>query len=203
MFAVGVVALSGTPVGAVTNTQVKSKALALNDMPAGWSVDNSSSGGVSNVGGCLAGLEALKKPPRGIARAEVEYTDGQYPSLQETVEAGKGAVTRYNKFLKILDSCKTLSFTSSGLKVTGNVGAMSFPTVGDSSHAFAMNLEADGQTFGVDLVLFRVGEYDGDMLYLDVSPDPSTVETFATESVNKIEGKPVSAPSTSNSSGTL
>ncbi len=180
-----------------TNAQVKSKALALSDMPAGWSVDNSSSGDVNNVGGCLAGLQALKKkPPKGLARAEVKYTDGQLPSLLETVEAGKGSVGRYNKLLGILNKCKSLSYTTGGVHVTGSVGAISFPRIGDSSHAFAMNLQAEGESAGVDLVLFRVGEYDGDLLYFDLTPDPSTVQAFVREAVNKIQGKPATPPTT-------
>lgn len=197
VLAMFLIALVTTTAGATTSAQVKAKALALSDMPTGWSVDNSSSGGVSNVGGCLTGLQALKKrPPKGLARAEVKYTDGQAPSLQETVEAGKGSVARYDKLLGILNKCKSLSYTVDGVHVTGRVGAMSFPRFGASSHAFAMNLQAEGESAGVDLVLFQVGEYDGDLLYFDLSPDPSTVQAFVMEAVNKIQGKAATPPTT-------
>ena len=56
---------------------------------------------------------------------------------------------------------------------------MSFPKVGDSSAAFAINLTTQGVAFGIDLIMFRVGEILGDVVYEDLgSPDPSTVEGF-------------------------
>jgi hypothetical protein len=188
------VTLAG-PATAVTKSQVAARALSLQNMPTGWSVANSSGGSVSAVGGCLKGLEAMKKRAKGIVRASVTYQDGTVPQLGEIIEAGSGAIARYRKFTAILSDCKDISFSASGSKVTGTVGAMSFPKVGDSSSAYAVNLTVQGQTLGIDFVFFRVGQFDGELSYGDISPDPDVVSAFATEAVNKILGKTTSPPS--------
>jgi hypothetical protein len=181
--------------GGISKSEVQSKALSLSNMPTGWSVDNSAaSGGLSSGSGCLSALAALKKPAKSVIKSEVYYTDGTLPSLQETVEAGNGAADRYAKYLKTLNHCTTLSFSAGGQKVTGTVGAMSFPPIGNSSRAYAINFDVEGQTIGLDVVFFRAGEYDGDLAYEDYSPDTSTMQAFATEAVDKIEGKAVTPP---------
>jgi hypothetical protein len=86
--------------------------------------------------------------------------------------------------------------TSDGTKATGSIGAMSFPALGDSSSAYAINLTASGVSLGIDIVLFRVGAITGDVLYFDYSPDPMAVQHYATAAVNKVEGKPTN-PATS------
>lgn len=193
---VGLLMTASVPAGALTQAQLKAKALSLSNMPIGWSVDNSSSGGTSNLGGCLQNLQALGHPPKGITRVQVNFDDQNLPSLQETLEGGKGASNRYQRFVKILQGCKSISFTdsSTGDQVTGSVGAMSFPTVGNSSSAFAINLSIKGISAGIDIVLFRVGDLDGDIVYGDLSPDASVVQGFATEAVNKIDGQPATPP---------
>lgn len=188
--------LASSTAGAVSTAQLKAKTLALSDLPAGWAVDNAPSGSVSNLGGCLNGLATLKRTPRkGIVRARVRYKEGAFPALQETIEAGKGALGRYRKYLGVVDSCKTISFSAEGIHFTGSVGALSFPTVGDSSHAFSITIGAQGQSLVLDLLLFRVGQYDGELLYGSLTQDTPTLESFATEALDKIEGKSV-GPST-------
>jgi hypothetical protein len=184
------------PAGAVTTAQVKSKTLSLSNMPTGWSVDHSTSGGLSNTGGCISALQSLKRPAKSTVRAHVQYEDQSLPAVQETLEAGKGAVARYDKFLKTLNACTSVSFTFSGQSIKGTVGAMSFPTVGDSSRGYAMNFTFEGESFGLDTVFFRVGQYDGDLEYIDHSPEADTVRAFVQEAVAKIEGKTVTVPTT-------
>lgn len=184
------------PADGLTQSQVKAKVLSLSNMPTGWSVDNSQSNGTSNLGGCLTKLQSLGKPAKGISRAVVHYVDQTEPTFDETLESGKGAVARYDKYLHILKDCKTISFTSGTTPISGTVGAMSFPTVGDSSSAFALTVGADGVDVTADFVLFRVGQIDGDIGYEDYSPDAATVQAFATEAIDKIEGKAATPPTT-------
>ena len=192
----GLFATMAGPVAAVTKSQIATKALSLSNMPTGWSEDNSGGGSISNIGGCLKGLQAIKKRAKGIVRASVGYQDGTVPFLLEVIEAGPGSTARYRKFNAILTGCKAFSFAAAGIKVTGTVGAMSFPKVGDSSSAYSMNVTAQGQTLGIDLVFFRVGQFDGLLEYGDISPDPNIVHAFATEAVDKFVGKPATPPST-------
>jgi hypothetical protein len=195
-------AIMAGPATAVTKSQIRAKVLSLSNMPTGWSVDNSGGGTTSDIGGCLKGLEAIKKRAKGIVRESVAYQDGTVPLLQEIIEAGPGAVARYRKFNAILLGCKAISFSASGSKVTGTVGAMSFPKVGDSSSAYAVNLTAQGVTAGLDLVLFKVGQFDGLLEYGDISPNPNVVHAFATEAVDRILGKPATPPTTPTTAGT-
>jgi hypothetical protein len=88
--------------------------------------------------------------PKGLTRVHVQYVMQMVPALQETLETGKGAPARHARFKGILRSCKSVSFiTSGGAKVTGSVGAMSFPPLGDSSSAYAINLTASGVSLGL------------------------------------------------------
>jgi hypothetical protein len=75
---------------------------------------------------------------------------------------------------------------------------MSFPALGPpssvQSDAFAITLTIKGINADLEVVLFRVGQIDGELGYGDISPDTATVQAFATEAVNKIEGKSVTPP---------
>jgi hypothetical protein len=74
---------------------------------------------------------------------------------------------------------------------------MSFPTVGDRSSAYAISLQIQGITAGVDVVVFQTGKIIGEVVYEDFgTPDPAQLQAFVTEAVNKVEGKPISTLTT-------
>jgi hypothetical protein len=185
--------LAEPPVAAST-LPISSKVLKLSDLPAGWSVDNSSSG--ATIIPCLANL---KKVPKGVPRASVSYRQASsVPELGETLETGPGSINRWNAFNRGFSKCKTFSVKQNGKTATGTVGAMSFPKVGDQSSAYAMTLLTQGVTLGIDIILFRVGSYVGDLLYADLgSPDLSRVQSLTTEAIAKINGQPTTSPATS------
>jgi len=58
---------------------------------------------------------------------------------------------------------------------------MSFLTIGDHPSAYAMNLSSQGVSVGVDVVLFKAGQFDAELVYEDFSPDAYTAQAFATE----------------------
>jgi hypothetical protein len=176
------------PSGAVTPEQLKAKVLSVSDMPSGWSVDHSTSVSAPS-NGCLTRIMGISHVAKGLAAAQVTYTEGISPTLQETLVSGRGATHRYNTYNGILNDCRRVSGDFGGTELTGTVGAMSLQTVGDSSRAFAINLAAQGVTVGIDIVLFRVGQVDGDLVYEHPGPPAtSTVQTLATIAVDKIEG---------------
>jgi hypothetical protein len=193
-------ALAPLQANAVTISQVKHKLLSVSDLPAGWSVEkgNSSEGSGSNLGGCFKGLSSTKPGRHGVARAEVGFVDGMLPAAAETLEQGKTAAARYASFVHTLSKCSTVSFTASGIKVNGTVGSLSVPTVGNASMAYAINFTASGETFGIDLILFRTSSTFGALSYEALgSPNPATAESFAAAAADKAEGKPVPPLSTS------
>jgi hypothetical protein len=196
----GLVAV-GLPAGALSQPQLKSKAMALSDMPAGWSVDNRPTlKAASAPQGCLTSLSALKPLAKDINRVQVKFVKQQLPDLSETLESGIGAQKRYAKYLAILQRCKSLSYRASGSRVTGTVGTLSLPALGPSSsvqaEAFVVNLKVQGVSAVIDIVLFRVGQVDGQMVYADFASNAVLFQGFATDAVSKIEGKPTGPPST-------
>lgn len=97
-----------------------------------------------------------------------------------------------------LSKCKTFSVQEDGQSTKGSVGKMSFPKMGDQSAAYAMTLTTQGVTLGIDIILFRVGPYVGDLFYADLgSPDISTVQSLTSQAIAKITGRPAQSSATS------
>ena len=119
------------PAGASSaQAQLKTKALSISDLPTGWRVDNSSSGGVANATGCFSKVQSFSHAKAvGVTRVEVSYTDGNFPSLDETLEVSRQAAKHYAAVVNFLNSCRQVSLNANNITFTGSVGAMSFPTV--------------------------------------------------------------------------
>ena len=111
------------PAGAITKSQLRSKLLTLSNMPTGWVVDNSSSGGGSVTSGCLAGV---KQAPKNETKVTASFPDGQLPSLEEELVTGSQAIAAYNRLNHVLAGCKHFTAESGGQSMTATVGAMSF-----------------------------------------------------------------------------
>lgn len=159
--------------------------LTVRDMPTGWSVDNSPSG--SSDVGCLSHLTPIGV--KKTASAKVAFTlNGQFQELTEglvTYASPAGKV--FEKAVSTLDGCKTLSGTSDGHKVTGSVGAMSFPRVGDQSAAWSVTLELEGFTAGVDVLIVRKGPVLAVLAAESFgSPDIAQFQRFVRKALAKI-----------------
>jgi hypothetical protein len=181
-----------TPVSAVTKAQLSARVLSLSNMPTGWSVSHSSQS--SNTIPCL---DVLKSPVKHGQKTSVDYEDGSLPALQEVVAAGQGEDNRYRLLNKTLAKCGSFSFSSDGQKVTGNIGAMSFPAVAKHSSAYAITLSGGAVSAGADVVLFESGPYVVAVVYEDFgTPNPDEAQAFVQEAVAKVEGKPTVTPTT-------
>ena len=183
-----------SPAFALTKAQLRSKTLTISNMPTGWTVDNSSSSSSGSAigGGCLAGV---KEAPKTETKVEVSFDDGQFPQLEEELATGNVGQASYNRLNHVLAKCKHFSVASNRQTVTVTVGQMSFPQVGSETKAYGLTFTADGINFGADFVLFRVGSVVGLVEYGDFGqPDPSQLQAFVTEAVNRVEGKPAAAP---------
>jgi hypothetical protein len=180
--------------GATTKAQLRSKLLTLSNFPIGWTVDNSSSGGGAVTGGCLAGV---KTAPKTETKVSASFENGQLPQLAESLVSGRAGASAYGRVNHVLAGCKHFTVTSNGQSLTLTVGAMSFPTVGDESSAYGVTFSVKGVNAGADFVLFKVGFITGLIEYADIGqPDPSQLQAFVTEAVNKIEGRPTVTPTT-------
>jgi hypothetical protein len=191
LVALVVVFVAGVPASAVTTTQLKSKALSLANMPAGWSLHASAGSAAANTR-CL---KLFKTPFPHEVETTVLFEAGNLPALEEALQSGSGIDARYRKLKSALTSCRTFSFTASGQTFHGTARAMSFPTFGDRSGAFALAFTDQGVQVGADVVLFKVGPIIGEVLYEALgTPNASQLQAFMTEAVNKIEGKPIVTP---------
>jgi hypothetical protein len=188
------IATSPLQAGAAEASPVKQKLLSVSELPAGWSVQRGNSGGssASDVGGCFKGLSSTPGKTKDVTRAEIGFVDGMFPAAAETLEQGKTAADRYTSFTHTLSKCSTVSFTANGIKLSGTVGALPVPLVGDASAAYSIHFTASGETFGIDLILFKTGSTFGVLSYESLgSPNAATAESFAAAAADKVEGKPV------------
>jgi hypothetical protein len=179
------------PAGASARSQLRAKALSVSNLPAGWSVEiSTSSGGVTGS----ACLEHFKQARPHDTRIKVSFVDGTvFPALSEELESGPNVSSAYGKFVASLDSCQKFTFSEGGNTYHGTVGAMSFPTVGTRSRAYSIDVTIEGVAIGIDIVGFRVGRLEGDVIYGTVgTPDLGPFQSFVNEAIAKVEGKPTS-----------
>lgn len=176
-----------------TQKQLKAKVLSVSNLPAGWSVNNSSSSS-SGDQGCLSDV---RNPPKHELKATASFAQGTAPILDEVLGAGPGSKATYSRLNRVLSSCKTYTVSDNGQSETVHIGAMSFPPVGQQSSAFALTLTVEGINLGGNIVLFKADGITGAVVYADIgTPDITQTEAFVTEAVDKIEGKPVTVPNT-------
>jgi hypothetical protein len=170
---------------------VKAQALALSDLPAGWSqhkIDNSSKGEPA----CFKVLDADTTKP--LAKAEVEYqgTPNGLPLLDEDISYGpKAAASEFTKAVKALDRCGKISVTTNGTTLSGAMGAMSFPKMGNQSKAYQLTLSGVVKgvpvSAGFDILLLRAGGEDVSLLYSTFgAPDIRDFQGAAKLAMDKI-----------------
>ena len=174
-------AQAGTP-----EKQLKSKLLALSDMPAGWSMNSSPSSAGDQ--GCLSGLKGAANHE---TKASVSFAESDnIPAFDELLTTGSGSTSRYNAVIRTLNHCHQYTVTSNGTTGTVKVSSMSFPIQGTVSKAYQLTVHVDGVNVRGDLVLFQSGSINGALLYEDLgSPDVTQAETFVDQAVAKAEGK--------------
>ena len=110
--------------------------------------------------------------------------------------AGPGSNATYSTLNRVLSTYKIYTVTDNGQPERVTVGAISFPSAGQQSSAYALTLTVDGINLGGNIVLFKADGITGAVVYADVgAPDITLTEAFVTESVDKVGGTPVTVPS--------
>jgi hypothetical protein len=182
---------AGTASAASSKPNAKSKLLSVSDLPIGWTVNRSSGSGGAGTS-CLAGL---KSPPKGGSRATASFADrGSFPVLSELLATGSNESARWSTVNKHLAKCKSITVTSGTGSYKASLAAMSFPTVGSQSAAYALTMAIKGVNVGIDLVLFRTGSYVGVVEYGDLgTPSLSQAQTFVSRALSKIKAAPTKA----------
>lgn len=145
-------AVAGTP-------KLSSMVLAVGNMPTGWSVDTSPGSGI----GCLGRvLEPAGVKQTASASVEFDYNTSAPYFTEKLATYSISASQAYQKVVATLNRCKTVSASLGGHKVSGTVGALSFPHYGSASAAWAVSLNYQGLSFGEDVVVVcKSGELVG------------------------------------------
>jgi pimeloyl-ACP methyl ester carboxylesterase len=128
------------------------------------------------------------------------YLEGAgLPGLTEALTGSPTIATEFSTSVATLAHCKTLSFAINSQRVRMTITQLSAPKVGATAAAFAMDFDVSGLTLGIDIVLFRVDDIAGELIFTaQGSPSISTVVNFADEAVDKVEGKAVKSPVTAS-----
>jgi hypothetical protein len=182
---------TATPAGAPTSAppNVTAQLLTLADLPAGWSVDNSSGSSTSSLKGCNTSLD-LK--PQEIARGEASFKNGtNLPAIGEIIAAFSTparASSAYGEGTQAANACKTFAITDNGHTYNGNAGQMSLGTsYGDKTTAYQFTVDVQGFSFGIDLVAVLKGSEVMSFEYADLgTPDLQTVNSFVGMAASKL-----------------
>jgi hypothetical protein len=177
------VAASSAP----TAVDPASQLLAVSDLPTGWAIDNSGDD-TSGAPKCLA---TLKDSFASVKKANADFAlQGSVSALTQaigTYTTATSASAAFDRGIGILDGCKEISFTSGGEKYTGSIGAMSFPSLGDRSKAWALTLSNSGVTIGFDVVLVLKGAEIEELALGDLgAPDTDLLKTFCDKALAKL-----------------
>ena len=179
-------AASTTSTGPTTTTaptpNLRSLALAITDLPTGWSVDPSDN---SHTDSCYS--DPLTKVP-STSYVSVKFTDGgTAPELVQELGTYANSTQAFAKITSTLNACHNFTETAATSSVSGTLGAMSFPPVGDQSAAYTANLSAEGLSLVQGFVVVRKGPYVTAVALGDIgSLDTSSLQQFVTQAVGKL-----------------
>jgi hypothetical protein len=171
---------------------LSAQVLQLSEMPTGWSVDKSASEKSSGSLKCFAVVDQFKV--KVVSQLKVGYlgdSDGS-PTLSESLYFVPGsAAADFAVTTASLDACGTLTSNEGKTKLSGEIGAMSFPSLGDASKAYQVNLTSKvGQldvTVGFDELIVRVGDELMFFGLIDLgTPDIDLFQSYARKAIAKL-----------------
>jgi pimeloyl-ACP methyl ester carboxylesterase len=159
--------------------------LSTADMPSGWKAvpTNVNSGRLVDTP-CLSQLGSYAN---GLTHTTQSFVEGSgSPSVAEVLAVGRNVGAIWRRTGDALARCRTATLRVAGRKVTTSIRPLSLRAIGSSSSAYAWAFSVAGIRIGFDLVLFTVGRYGGELIYVDLGPPPITAVTaFATAAVAK------------------
>ena len=142
-----------------TAARLQSLLLAIGDLPTGWSAAASSSNTAPKVTNtpCLAGLA---KHPNGWSHQTAAFVEGKLiPNLGEVLATGARVGQVWSRVDQALAGCRSATLLLGGTRVQATVRRLAFPTIGQTSSAYAWAFTLAGIRIGFDLVLFQTGRY--------------------------------------------
>jgi hypothetical protein len=175
-----------------TSAKLSARLLTISQMPIGWSVVPSSGGG--GIGCLKTVLEPKGVKQTATAQSDFQNSGGSLEVL-EKLATFYDATTAYKKIVTTLKGCKAVSGTSSGKKVTGTVGAMSFPNYGSASAAFTVTFTIQGSAAFEDFLVVREGSVVMGLSEGGSSPiNVSQFQGFVSKAMKRLTGGKSSSP---------
>lgn len=166
---------------------LKAQLLTVAGLPSGWAVDNSSDSGNASTPSCL---KSLKATMHSLNEAEADFVKGtDFPQFEQVAYFGTAntALQKFSAGVALVDACKDISLTTDGHKIKGSIGTMSFPSVGDRSHAWNLVLSAEGINVGFYVVYVQKGAELENLVYGDLgTPDLDEYTTLVNAAVAKM-----------------
>lgn len=151
----------------LTKTQARAALLTVQDLPTGWSVDNSddsesNSSDTITPRKCDALLRTLKDASAGrvVAKAEARFTAGGFgPFLSHAVSSYESSMaSQVQKTTKALSECSNFTSTDDkGVKTKYEASALSFPNLGDRTLALRLSGSTEGIDVVFDVVMVAIG----------------------------------------------
>jgi hypothetical protein len=179
----------GTP---TTVPNVKAQLLSLSDLPSGWSVDNSPDTNSGATPDCFKKAKSTTNLTKAKAVAKFQNGSNGIPSLEEDIAYQPGhAQATMAQFAQVMAGCGQITFSAEGHTFKGTVGQMSFPTLGQQTEPYQVNLSTSANgldvTIGLDLVAIRQGDEIAVLFYIDLgTPDINEVQQFAQKAASKL-----------------
>jgi hypothetical protein len=155
--------------------------LSIRQMPVGWSVDNSKAG--SGDAGCMTLSKTFDVDPHAAISFE---SNGGLLVLGDDVITPRSAKTLMHQVVKVIAACPRFTGNFNGTKVTGSVGAMSFPRIGDQSDAYSAAITAEGITFTDDFVIVRRDNVLMQLQLTGLDPNVNMLIKYARLGVDKL-----------------
>lgn len=149
--------------------QIKDALLSLDDMPSGWSIDDSEDEDdadtetSSDDPACNALMGAFEgDEDEAFGEGDVSFTQSEFgPFLSQAIASQEGdAIEKtMGELRQAFETCTSFTDTESdGTKTTFKVSEMSFPDLGDETLAVKLAGDADGFSFTAPLVVTRVDQ---------------------------------------------
>ncbi|HET9076111.1 MAG TPA: alpha/beta hydrolase [Acidimicrobiales bacterium] len=176
---------------------LRGRLLSVADLPTGWSSTSANPRSVQLAGSSC--FSSLPKRPEGFTYQDAAFVQGtSIPNLAEVLATGPGVQQTWQNLDRSLAACRSTTLDIAGARVQAAIHTLPLPALGPPSSAYAWDFTYSGIRFGVDLVLFRTGAYDGYLSYADLGPPPAaTVTAFAEAAVTKAgDGSTAAVPDT-------
>jgi hypothetical protein len=160
--------------------------LSTADVPSGWKAVATNANSRTLVD--TPCLSQLGSHANGLTHTTHSFVEGSgSPSVAEVLAVGRNVGATWRRTGQALARCRTATLRVAGRKVTTSIRPLSLRAIGSSStSAYAWAFSMSGIRIGFDLVLFTVGRYGGELIYIDLGPPPLTAVTaFAKAAVAK------------------